>query len=237
MLSIYSDKFTHVQVVINCPYFVAHLCTSEATLPHNLGALYFAWLAHNNNIILAYGYIPQMVSFYFKHRKLLFKYQYQYLDKREGWNIFFKTNLKTNSTHRPRRSLCLQCRANLELGESQPRSKSSLDDIFWSYFESFFNSRTYYWDFLNLCSFLLLRHSCSKKSSSREGKLTFKGLGCYFPRTLSQKNVHWLFLCVSCHYQLISLLISLYFVGQPPYPQKKAQIRSEYTRKMNQKES
>ena len=40
-MSIYSDKLAHTQVVINCPYSVAHLCTSEATLAHNLGALYF----------------------------------------------------------------------------------------------------------------------------------------------------------------------------------------------------
>ena len=37
----YSDKLAHVQVVINCPYSVAHLCTSEATLAYNLGSLHF----------------------------------------------------------------------------------------------------------------------------------------------------------------------------------------------------
>ena len=40
-MSIYSDKLTHVQVVFNCPYSIAHWCTSEATLAHNLGALHF----------------------------------------------------------------------------------------------------------------------------------------------------------------------------------------------------
>ena len=40
-MSIYSDKLAHVQVVINCQYSVAHLCTSEAMLTHNLGALHF----------------------------------------------------------------------------------------------------------------------------------------------------------------------------------------------------
>ena len=39
-MSIYSDKLGHVQVVINCLYSIAHLCTSEATLAHNLGALH-----------------------------------------------------------------------------------------------------------------------------------------------------------------------------------------------------
>ena len=40
-MSIYSHKLAYVQVVINCPYSVAHLCTSEATLAYNLGALHF----------------------------------------------------------------------------------------------------------------------------------------------------------------------------------------------------
>ena len=40
-MSIYWDKLAHVQVVINYPHSVAHLCTSEATLAHNLGALLF----------------------------------------------------------------------------------------------------------------------------------------------------------------------------------------------------
>ena len=42
VMSIYSDKLAHVHVVINYPYYsVAHLCTSEATLAYNLGALHF----------------------------------------------------------------------------------------------------------------------------------------------------------------------------------------------------
>ena len=40
-MSIYSDKLAQTQVIINCPYSIAHLCTSEATLAHNLGALHF----------------------------------------------------------------------------------------------------------------------------------------------------------------------------------------------------
>ena len=40
-MSIYSDKLAHVQVIINCRYSIAHLCTSEATLTHNLGVLHF----------------------------------------------------------------------------------------------------------------------------------------------------------------------------------------------------
>ena len=38
----YSDKLAHVQVVINCQYSVAQMCTREDTLTHNLGALYIA---------------------------------------------------------------------------------------------------------------------------------------------------------------------------------------------------
>ena len=34
---IYSDKLAHVQVVINCQYSVAQMCTREDTLAHYLG--------------------------------------------------------------------------------------------------------------------------------------------------------------------------------------------------------
>ena len=37
-MSIYSDKLTHVKVVINCPYSVAQFCTSKDRLAHILGA-------------------------------------------------------------------------------------------------------------------------------------------------------------------------------------------------------
>ena len=40
-MSIYLDKLAHVQVVINCLYSVAQMCTHEDTLTHNLGAPYF----------------------------------------------------------------------------------------------------------------------------------------------------------------------------------------------------
>ena len=38
---VYSDKLAHVQVAINCRYFVAQSCTREDTLADNIGALYF----------------------------------------------------------------------------------------------------------------------------------------------------------------------------------------------------
>ena len=37
-MSICADKLVHIQVVINCQYSVAHMCTSEDTPAHNLGA-------------------------------------------------------------------------------------------------------------------------------------------------------------------------------------------------------
>ena len=40
-MSIYWDKLAHVQVVINCWYSVAQMCTREDMLAHILGAPYF----------------------------------------------------------------------------------------------------------------------------------------------------------------------------------------------------
>ena len=39
-MSIYSDKLSHVQVIINCRYSVAQMCTRKDTLAHILGTLY-----------------------------------------------------------------------------------------------------------------------------------------------------------------------------------------------------
>ena len=39
-MSINSDKLVHLQVVVNCRYFVAQMCTCEDTLTHNQGAIY-----------------------------------------------------------------------------------------------------------------------------------------------------------------------------------------------------
>ena len=38
VMSMYSDKLAHVQVVINCPYSVAQMCTREDVLAYILGA-------------------------------------------------------------------------------------------------------------------------------------------------------------------------------------------------------
>ena len=47
-MSIYSDKLAHTQVVINSQYLVARMCTREATLTHNLGALHFDYVMSYN---------------------------------------------------------------------------------------------------------------------------------------------------------------------------------------------
>ena len=39
--AVYLDKLVHAQVVINCQYSVAQLCTRKDTLAHNLSLLYF----------------------------------------------------------------------------------------------------------------------------------------------------------------------------------------------------
>ena len=40
MVSKNLDKLAHIQVVIDCQYFVAQMCTHEDTHAHNLGAPY-----------------------------------------------------------------------------------------------------------------------------------------------------------------------------------------------------
>ena len=40
-MSIYSDKLAHLQVVINCPYSIAQMCTREDRLAHILSSPYF----------------------------------------------------------------------------------------------------------------------------------------------------------------------------------------------------
>ena len=39
-MSIYLNKLAHTQVVLNCRYSVAQMCTREDTLAHILGAVY-----------------------------------------------------------------------------------------------------------------------------------------------------------------------------------------------------
>ena len=50
MMSIYSDKLAHVQVVINCRHLVAQMCTREAALAHNLGPPYIDDVMRYNSL-------------------------------------------------------------------------------------------------------------------------------------------------------------------------------------------
>ena len=50
-MSTYSDKLAHVQVVINCQYFVAQMCTREDMLAHYLGALFIDDVMKYNTLI------------------------------------------------------------------------------------------------------------------------------------------------------------------------------------------
>ena len=49
-MSIYSDKLSHVHIVINCRYSVAQMCTREDTLAHNLGLPYFDDVTSYNSL-------------------------------------------------------------------------------------------------------------------------------------------------------------------------------------------
>ena len=49
-MSIYSDKLAHVQVIINCQYSVAQMCTHEDTLAHDLGAPCLDAVMSNNSL-------------------------------------------------------------------------------------------------------------------------------------------------------------------------------------------
>ena len=49
-MSIYLDKLAHVQVVINCPYSVAQMCTRKDMLAHNIGTPYFDDVTSYNSL-------------------------------------------------------------------------------------------------------------------------------------------------------------------------------------------
>ena len=50
-MSIYSDKLAHKEVVINCQYSVAQMCTSEDMLAHYLGAPFIDDVMRYNTLI------------------------------------------------------------------------------------------------------------------------------------------------------------------------------------------
>ena len=49
-MSNYSDKLALIQVVINCPYSVAQMCTCEDTLAHSLGVQYIDDVMSHNQL-------------------------------------------------------------------------------------------------------------------------------------------------------------------------------------------
>ena len=50
----YSDKWAQVQVLINCSYFVAQMCTPEDMPAHNLGAPYIDDVKSYNSLTTEY---------------------------------------------------------------------------------------------------------------------------------------------------------------------------------------
>ena len=54
-MSIYSDKLAHVQVVINCRYSIAQLCTREDMLARYLGALCLYDVMSHNELTTKYS--------------------------------------------------------------------------------------------------------------------------------------------------------------------------------------
>ena len=50
-MSIYSDRLAHIQIVFNCPYSIAQMCTHEDTLTHYLGALFIDVVMRHNTLI------------------------------------------------------------------------------------------------------------------------------------------------------------------------------------------
>ena len=49
-MSIYSDKLAHIQVIINCQYSIAQMCTREDTLAHILGTPYIDDIMSYNSL-------------------------------------------------------------------------------------------------------------------------------------------------------------------------------------------
>ena len=61
-MSIFWDKLAHVQVVINCRYYVAQMCTGEDMLVHNLGAPYFDDVMSYNALSILQYYLLIILS-------------------------------------------------------------------------------------------------------------------------------------------------------------------------------
>ena len=64
MMIIYSDKLAHVQVVINCQYSVAQMCTREDMLAYILGA-------PSIDDFMSYNSLTTLGVWYSDHRPVL----------------------------------------------------------------------------------------------------------------------------------------------------------------------
>ena len=58
-MSIYPDKLAHIQVVINCQYSNAQICTREDRLAHYLGAPYLDDVMSQNELttLIPFGFL------------------------------------------------------------------------------------------------------------------------------------------------------------------------------------
>ena len=63
-MNIYLDKLANVQVIINCQYFVAQMCTREDTLAQYLGPSFIrtSWHTYRSVIKCRYS-VAQMCTF------------------------------------------------------------------------------------------------------------------------------------------------------------------------------
>ena len=62
-LCLYSDKLAHVQVIINCRYSIAQMCTHEDTLAHHLGAPFIDDVIRYNTLITSVIQFHSFVKF------------------------------------------------------------------------------------------------------------------------------------------------------------------------------
>ena len=70
-MSIYSDKLAHIQVIINCQYSVAQMCTREDTLARYLGAPSLDDVMSHNDLTTNINIIIEILFRSTRHRELL----------------------------------------------------------------------------------------------------------------------------------------------------------------------
>ena len=63
-MNIYLDKLAHLQVVINCRYSVAHMCTREDGLAYILGA-------PSIDDVMSYNSLTTILNYHFTNKILL----------------------------------------------------------------------------------------------------------------------------------------------------------------------